>query len=203
MAMKRLIYMTMGVAALFLGGCNNDVDMLTSQKDAIVKYLTSSRRLIAQEEIGSVIEENPAFYTAFDQSVYRHITNYYAADRNEWAEVDEKSTIVINFNAYTFTGSEPNMQSIYWSNIPTTISSIEASNNHQYDKLIWEDKPMTIQLGRGHTIKGLETALIGCRDQDSVQVYMTSNVAYGKQLIGSVPKNSSVAWYIKILNVIK
>ena len=123
--MKRLIYMTMGVAALFLGGCNNDVDMLTSQKDAIVKYLTSSRRLIAQEEIGSVIEENPAFYTAFDQSVYRHITNYYAADRNEWAEVDEKSTIVINFNAYTFTGSEPNMQSIYWSNIPTTISSIE------------------------------------------------------------------------------
>ena len=31
---------------------------------------------------------------------------------------------------------------------------------------------------------------------------MTSEAAYGKHIIGSVPKNSSVAWYIKILNVI-
>jgi hypothetical protein len=32
---------------------------------------------------------------------------------------------------------------------------------------------------------------------------MSSAAAYGKQVIGAVPKDSSVAWYIKILNVTK
>ena len=32
---------------------------------------------------------------------------------------------------------------------------------------------------------------------------MTSNLAYGKNLIGVVPKNSMVAWYLKIEKVIK
>jgi hypothetical protein len=203
MAMKQLTYIVIAAATALMCSCSNDVDMLTKQKDTIVKYLTSSRRLIAQEDIGTVIEDNPAFYTAFNQSVYRHITNYYEADRNEWAEVEAGNTISINFNAYVFTGSEPNIQSLYWSNIPETIAALESSNNHQYDKLVWSDEPLTIQLGRGHIIRGLEEALVGCRDQDSVQIYMTSDEAYGKQIIGSVPKNSSVAWYIKILNVIK
>ena len=201
--MKRYIYALILAAGALFYSCNNDEEILTKQKDNIVKYLTSSRRLIAEEEIGSVIEENPPFYTAFNQSVYRHITNYYQADREEWSEVGPTSTIDIRFNAYTFSGSEPSIQNLYWSNIPATISAYEAANNHKYDDLIWSEEPLTVQLGRGHVLKGLEAALVGCRDQDSVQVYMTSSAAYGKHAIGSVAKNSSVAWYIKILNVTK
>lgn len=201
MAMKRLIYTVMALCAAFLCSCSDDEDMLTKQKDSIVKYLTSSRRLIDEQEVSTSLQENPPFYTAFNNSSYRHITNYYEAGRDEWMEVEPNSIIDIQFNAYIFSGSEPNLASTYWSNIPATISAIEASNKHQYDKLIWSTDPLTVRLGRGEVIEGLEAALIGCRDQDSVQVYMTSQAAYGKHIIGSVPKNSSVAWYIKILSV--
>lgn len=199
--MKRLIYTVMALCAALLCSCSDDEDMLTKQKDSIVKYLTSSRRLIDEQEVSSSLDENPPFYTAFNNSSYRHITNYYEDSREEWMEVEPNSIIDIQFNAYIFSGSEPNLASTYWSNIPATISAIEASNKHQYDKLIWSTDPLTVRLGRGEVIEGLEAALIGCRDQDSVQVYMTSQAAYGKHIIGSVPKNSSVAWYIKILSV--
>ena len=199
--MKRLIYTVMALCAAILCSCSDDEDMLTKQKDSIVRYLTSSRRLIDEQEVSTSLQENPPFYTAFNNSSYRHITNYYEAGREEWMEVEPNSIIDIQFNAYIFSGSEPNLASTYWSNIPATISAIEASNKHQYDKLIWSTDPLTVRLGRGEVIEGLEAALIGCRDQDSVQVYMTSQAAYGKHIIGSVPKNSSVAWYIKILSV--
>lgn len=199
--MKRLIYTVMALCAALLCSCSDDEDMLTKQKDSIVKYLTSSRRLIDEQEVSTSLQENPPFYTAFNNSSYRHITNYYEAGREEWMKVEPNSIIDIQFNAYIFSGSEPNLASTYWSNIPATISAIEASNKHQYDKLIWSTDPLTVRLGRGEVIEGLEAALIGCRDQDSVQVYMTSQAAYGKHIIGSVPKNSSVAWYIKILSV--
>ena len=201
MAMKRLIYTVMVLCAALLCGCTDDEDMLTKQKDSIVRYLTSSRRLIDEQEVSSSLDENPPFYTVFNNSSYRHITNYYEAGREEWMEVEPNSIIDIQFNAYIFSGSEPNLASTSWSNIPATISATEASNKHQYDKLIWSTDPLTVRLGRGEVIEGLEAALIGCRDQDSVQVYITSQAAYGKHIIGSVPKNSPVAWYIKILSV--
>ena len=201
MAMKRFVFTIMAVCAALLCSCSNDEEMLTKQKDSIVKYLTSSRRLIDEQEVSSSLDENPPFYTAFNNSSYRHITNYYEQGRDEWMLVEPNSIIDIQFNAYIFSGSEPGMKDVYWSNIPETISALEASNRHQYDHLIWSKEPLTVRLGRGEVLKGLEDALVGCRDQDSVQVYITSQAAYGKHIIGSVPKNSSVAWYIKILSV--
>ena len=201
--MKRFGYILLAGVALLNSGCNKDEDMLTKQKDAIVRYLTSSRRMVAEEEVGNVIEENPAFYTQIGQDVFRHITNYYEEGRQEWMMVEPTSTLDINFAAYTFSGSEPNKSQLYWSNIPTLISEIEASNNNKYDHLVWSEESLTVQLGNGSVIKGLEEALIGCHAQDSVQVYMTSAAAYGKHALGTVARNSSVAWYIKILNVTK
>ena len=182
--MKRLIYAVMVACAALFCSCTDDVDMLTKQKDSIVKYLTSSRRLIDEQEVSSSLDENPPFYTAFNNSSYRHITNYYEQGREEWMEVEPNSIIDIQFNAYIFSGSEPNLASTYWSNIPETIAALEASNRHQYDHLIWSQEPLTVRLGRGEVLEGLEAALVGCRDQDSVQVYMTSQAAYGKHIIG-------------------
>ncbi len=203
MAMKEVIYALMMAGALLTSGCNKDEDILTKQKDAIVRYLTSSRKMVAEQEVGNVIEENPPFYTQFGQDVFRHIVNYYEEGREDWAAVEPTSTLDISFAAYTFSGSEPTKAQLYWSNIPALISEIEASNNNQYDNLIWSEEPLTVQLGRGAVIRGLEEALIGCYAQDSVQVYMTSAAAYGKHALGNVAKDSSVAWYIKILNVTK
>ena len=203
MTMKGLLYTAIVIATLAMCGCNDNVDMLTTQKDNIVKYLTSSRRLVAEEDRNNVIQENPPFYTAVSQSTFRHITNFYAEGREEWSLIEEGDIVDISFNAYVFAGSEPNLSSLYWSNIPATISAVEASNNHPYDNLVWSEEPLIVRLGKGEVLRGLDEALVGCRDQDSVQVYMTSEAAYGKHVLGTVPKHSSVAWYIKILNVTK
>ena len=144
-----------------------------------------------------------AFYTEFGRSTYRYITTYYNTDREEWSEVEHGSTVDLLFDAYVFGSSEPSLREVYWSNVGSTISALESQSVNPIAHLDWSTEPLTVTVGSTKMIKGLEQALVGCRDQDSVQIYMTYNMAYGKSLVGTVPKNSSVAWYIKILRVTK
>lgn len=200
--MKRLLGIAI-FALAFLCGCGDDEDVFTNQQTDILRYLTSTRRLIPETEIENVIEDNPAFYTEFGRSAYRYITTYYDADREEWSEVEPGSTVDLLFDAYVFGSSEPSLREVYWSNVGSTISAFESQSVNPIARLDWSTEPLTVTVGSTKMIKGLEQALVGCRDQDSVQIYMTYNMAYGKNLVGTVPKNSSVAWYIKILRVTK
>lgn len=203
--MKRIfgIAVTAVAALVVLCGCDDKEDIFTSQQTSIVRYLTSTRRLIAESEIDNVVEDNPAFYTEIGRSAYRHIQNYYEDGRDGRLEIEYGDSLQIAFDAYVFSGSEPATSNVYWSNIETTISKLVADNGNSFAQLNWSTEPLAIKLGSTEMIKGVEQALAGCREQDSVQVYMTYNMAYGKKLLGTVPKNSSVAWYIKILNVTK
>ena len=180
-------------------GCNDETPLL-ADRDKIVKYLTSSRNFVAEEELGNVIQENPPFYTLFGRYTYRHIVNYYDEGREDRPVVEWGDRLEIRFKAYTFTGSEPATSAIYWSNIPEVIAQLGDRSGNTLD---WSTDPLTIQLGTTEIIEGLERTLPGCHEADSVQVYMTSNLAYGKHLVGVVPKNSMVAWYMKIEKVTK
>ena len=175
-------------------------DTLLSERDKIEKYLTSSRHMISESEIGDVIENNPPFYNLFGRYAYRHIVNYYDEGREERPVVELGDKIEIRFDAYTFTGSEPTQANIYWSNIHETIIDVGDKSNYTLD---WSTDPLIIEVGSTNILEGLELTLPGCREADSVQVYMSSNLAYGKKLIGVVPKNSMVAWYMKIEKVTK
>ena len=175
-------------------------DTLLSERDKIEKYLTSSRHMVSESEIGDVIENNPPFYNLFGRYAYRHIVNYYDEGREERPVVELGDKIEIRFDAYTFTGSEPTKANIYWSNIHETIIDVGDKSNYTLD---WSTDPLVIELGSTNILEGLELTLPGCREADSVQVYMSSNLAYGKKLIGVVPKNSMVAWYMKIEKVTK
>lgn len=182
-----------------LVGCEQE-DTILSERDKIEKYLTSSRRMVSESEVGDVIENNPDFYSVFGRYAYRHIVNYYDEGRDERPVVEMGDNIEIRFNAYTFTGSEPTLSNLYWSNIHKTIIEVGDKSNYTLD---WSTEPLAIKLGSTEILEGLELALPGCREADSVQVYMSSNLAYGKKLIGVVPKNSMVAWYMKIEKVTK
>ena len=175
-------------------------DTLLSERDKIEKYLTSSRRMVEKSEVGNVIEDNPAFYEIFGRYAYRHIANYYDEGREDKPAVEWGDKVEIRFDAYTFTGSEPAISNLYWSNIHETIIEVGDKSNYTLD---WSEEPLTIVLGQTEILEGLELTLPGCHEADSVQVYMTSNLAYGKKLIGVVPKNSMVAWYMKIEKVTK
>ena len=197
MTMKKFLTILFLLATL--AGCKQE-DTLLSERDKIEKYLTSSRRMVIEEEIGSVIEENPAFYNVFGRFAYRHIVNYYDEGREDRPVVEWGDRLEIRFKAYTFTGSEPATSAIYWSNIPEVIAQLGDRSGNTLD---WSTDPLTIQLGTTEIIEGLERTLPGCHEADSLQVYITSNLAYGDQLIGVVPKESMVAWYMKIVKVTK
>lgn len=199
----RLITMKKFLSILFLlafmVGCEKE-DLLLSERDKIEKYLTSSRNMVVESEVGNVIQDNPPFYNVFDRYAYRHIVNYYEGGRNEKPVVEWGDKIEIRFNAYTFTGSEPSQSAIYWSNIPEIITALSQKTEGTLD---WPTEPLTIELGKTEMLEGLEYTLPGCHEADSVQVYMTSNLAYGKNLVGVVGKNSMIAWYMKIEKVTK
>ena len=197
MAMKK--FLTILILLATLAGCKQE-DTLLSERDKIEKYLTSSRRMVADTELGNVIEDNPAFYSVFGRYAYRHIVNYYDAGREDRPVVEWGDRLEIRFDAYTFTGSEPSTSAIYWSNDAETIQELGKKSGNTLD---WSTEPLAITLGTTAILEGLERALPGCHEADSVQVYMTSNLAYGKHLIGVVPKNSMVAWYMKIEKVTK
>ena len=197
MAMKK--FLTILILLATLAGCKQE-DTLLSERDKIEKYLTSSRRMVADTELGNVIEDNPAFYSVFGRYAYRHIVNYYEAGREDKPVVEWGDRLEIRFDAYTFTGSEPSTSAIYWSNDAETIQELGKKSGNTLD---WSTEPLAITLGTTAILEGLERALPGCHEGDSVQIYMTSNLAYGKHLVGVVPKNSMVAWYIKIEKVTK
>lgn len=196
MTMKK--FLTILILLATLAGCKQE-DTLLSERDKIEKYLTS-RRMVADTELGNVIEDNPAFYSIFGRYAYRHIVNYYDAGREDKPVVEWGDRLEIRFDAYTFTGSEPSTSAIYWSNDPETIQELSKKSGNTLD---WSTEPLTITLGTTAILEGLERTLPGCHEGDSVQVFMTSNLAYGKHLIGVVPKNSMVAWYMKIEKVTK
>lgn len=195
------------ITALFalgtFGGCSDGEDIFTSQQTAIERYLTSTRGLVNETTIGDLIENNPAFYTQIGRSVYRHIPNYYDASRDTATAIERGDSVRLRFDAYVFSGSEPTISDVYWSNIATTINKLSSEGGNSLAQLEWSTEPLAVKVGSTNMIGGLERGLIGCCAQDSVQIYMTYDMAYGKRLVGTVPKNSSVAWYIKILNVTK
>ena len=197
MTMKKFLSILFLLA--FAVSCEKE-DLLLSERDKIEKYLTSSRNMVIESEVGNVIQNNPPFYNIFDRFAYRHIVNYYNEGRNKKPLVEWGDKIEIRFNAYTFTGSEPAQSAIYWSNIPEVIAKLSEKSGGSLD---WPTEPLTIELGRTEMLEGLEYTLPGCHEADSVQVYMTSNLAYGKNLVGVVAKNSMIAWYMKIEKVTK
>lgn len=184
-----------------LAGCKDkEEDILMSEHDKIVKFLTSSRRLTAEEDLGNVIDSEPPFYSTFGRYAYRHIVNYYDAGREAKPIVYWGDKIEIRFTAYTFTGSALSNSAIYWSNVPSVIEQLGKKSDNTLD---WSKEPLQITLGTTPILKGLELTLPGCHEADSVQVFMTSSLAYGDEIINVVPKNSMVAWYMKIEKVLK
>lgn len=203
-AFRQTVYLfAVALFAMALVACSNDNDsVLTSQQDNISRYLTTSHqpKLIPESDIPNSLDNEPQFYTNWGLDIYRYIATYYAEGREDKAVVERGSQIAITYKAYLFNGSKPTNENLYATNDAAMIAELEAEGlNTSYE---WTTEPMVVTLGRGEILPGLETALIGCSEGDSVEIYLTYNVAYGKHYVGFVPAKSSVMWYIDINSVL-
>ncbi len=207
--MKRFfsIFLLVLPAVFLWTACKDNEDVLPDQKSRIRQYLRSTHvpKLLSEIEMEESLDENPAFYTVAGDSVYRYIRNYYAADRNQYPEADYGDAVTLTFRMYVFnyaniaeTGKEVTMP--YYSNDKTLEQSYY---NTGLTPGAWTFEPLRIELGRTRILKGLELALVGCRQRDTVEAYMTYNMAYGQDPLGVIPKESPVAVFFTVDEVAK
>ena len=204
--MKRLynvvVVVVVALAAAFVVSCSNENDsVLTNQQSKIASYLTSSHqpRLIPESQVSESLDSEPQFYTQWGLDIYRYIATYYDEGRDEWQEVTSRSTIEIVYTAYVFPNAKPTIANMYATNDPDSIAELEKLGlNTEYE---WTTDPMVVTLGKEEILPGLETALVGCREGDSVEIYLTYDEAYGKHYVGMVPAKSAVVWFIDIVDV--
>ena len=197
--------MCVAAVATLIVACNNETDTtLTTQQDSITRYLTSSHqpRLIAEEDLGTSLDSEPQYYTHWGLDIYRYISTMYAEGRESWTEADRDDIVEISFDAYVFNYSNPSGTTPYWSNRQVTIDRFVATNNY-FDPQYWSTDPYVIRLDSEDGMPGLRRALVGCREGDTVEIYMTYQTAYNKQIIGTVPKFSPVVWLLKVDRVTK
>lgn len=188
-------------ALLLLAGCSQEEETLPNQRNSIVSFLTSMHapQLISEEAVAESPDENPPFYTAKGNTVYRYISNYYDSGRASRAEVKSGSRVSITFRAYVFS-----MRNITDSDMPFFTNDPDLEQALYEAGLtpgVWKFEPMELTLGQSGIIKGLELALLGCRQGDEVECYMTYNMAYGDTNFATIPRESAVAIFFTVNGV--
>ena len=193
MKFRFVILVAAVVAMMFAAGCNDNDTKVESARTSIERYLTSSHspRLIPKSEVENSIEYNPPFYERLSQDVYRYIATYYQSGRDSRREVAMGDVVELRVTAYTFSGSTPSLSAVYFTNEQTVLDQLaELGLDTQY----WSSEPVIVKLGETNIIKGVELSLIGCRETDQVEVYMTSKAAYGNDALGVIKKESAIMW---------
>lgn len=194
-------------ALVLLGSCSKeDEDVLLKQKERMISYLESTHnpRLVAEEAIEEGVDQ--PFYTIVGDGAYRYIDGFYNPDRPNRKEVTADSKVTITFSAYLFN----------FTNITTDGSRITLpyfSNNPLYEELFyrpteeggagltpgaWSFEPLVIDLKSAAILEGLRLALIGCRERDRVEAFMTFNMAYGDHYLNIIGKEQPIAYFFTI-----
>lgn len=184
------------------GGCVKEEDVLPTQQGSIESFLsgTHSPRLVSEQEAeeSSVPAE---FYVTFGPSVYRYIRHYYDEERAARPEVEIGDEVELIFWAYLFQNKAITGQTmpLLTNDVTLREALMDAGLNTTY----WSFKPLKVRVGDNALIRGVQLALPGCRERDTVEVYMAYDMAYGDAPLGTVPEESAVAFFYTIDSVRK
>lgn len=198
--MKRLFAILLALpAAVLCGACSEEVESLPQQRERLVSYLSSTHSPALAPESEVDMESNQPFYTTAGNTVYRYIANYYDPARPDRPEVTADSKVTITFRAYVFAFANITDSTFpFYSNDPLLE---EAYREQGLSEGAWSFEPLAIDLRDDDIIKGLRLALLGCREGDEVEAYMTFNLAYGDSIFGSIPRESPQAWFFTVNTV--
>ncbi len=208
--MKRLLsilLLLMPVTGFWCACTSEEVDTRSDQASQLRRYLGSTHKptLLSEEAARTSLDIDPPFYTATGDSVYRYIRNYYTDGRDGRAQVEWGDAVRLTFRMYLFTfenivdtGRELTMP--YYSNDASLEEAYYAAGLSPGG---WNFEPLETVVGAGEIINGLERALVGCRERDTVEVYMTYNMAYGDDPLGVIPGESPIAVFFTVDGVTK
>ena len=196
--MKRIFATLIFALPLLFCGCSEEEDILPEQRQKIVSYLerTHSPALIPESQVETGSQQR--FYTMSGSTVYRYIDNFYRDGRSELPEVTAAAKATITFRAYVFAFSNITDSTFpFYSNDPALQQAYEDMG---LTPGAWSFEPLTLDM-RGDILNGLRHALLGCREGDIVEAYMTYNMAYGDKYVSTIPRESPVAWFFTVESV--
>jgi len=201
--MKGAFWMTAALCAVLLASCSDEEEILSRQQESIVSYLTSSHvpALLSEQDAAESLDENPPYFTTLGNTIYRYVEDVYNPDRLLRPEVGRGDRVTLTFAAYVFGGSTPSLAQLYYTNDAELVGQLE---NEGLNPAFWVGAdgipaPLEVRIGDGSLLGSIEEALVGCREGDAVEVYLTYNMAYGdKIVVGVVPKQSPIAFFCTI-----
>lgn len=189
-------------SVLMLAACSDDEDIQPAQKTKIVSYLTTTHLPKLVDEMDVDAGSNTQYYTIIGDAVYRYITDVYNPDRENWAQVTPASKVTITYRGYVFsytnivaTGAESSWTVPFYTNDAAFESFMQKSGLNTSG---WSFQPETIDMRHPKIINGLYEALLGCREGDSVEAFMTYNKAYGDAYFSIIPKESPVVFFFTV-----
>ncbi len=185
-----------------LCGCSATEDDNLDQRDDIISYLESSHspKLISQSEVASSLDDEPAFYTTTGLTTFRYIEDFYNVERESKTTIKKGSKIEITMSLYDFTDmTTPSTSTILFSNDPDQIENLKLLSEWFTGE--WSTDPMALTVGAGSLFGGVETLLVGCKEGDVLEFYMTFNETYGTSLIGVATEQAPLALFCEILTV--
>lgn len=179
--------------------CSEEEDILPEQRRKIESYLESTHtpRLIPETELEE--DSTLPYYSVSGGTVYRYIANVYDPERPQREEVTASSLVTITFRMYVFTFANiPQNRLPEFSNDPQLEAAYIAAGTDVGD---WPFEPFAIDMRHGGILKGLRSALLGCRQGDQVEAYMTYNMAYGDAYFSIILKESPVLFAFTVESV--
>ena len=192
------------MALLCVTGCEKEGEDITlTQMQRIESYLASSHspRLISYDNLGEYMDDTtpPQFYMTFGRASYRYIVDYYDAGRMSRPDVMRGSTISVTYTAYDFSSfGTPSFAAMFATNDRSMEERMSEAGWTLEGNPFYTFEPLRLTVGNGEIIEGVDMALEGCRVGDEVEIYCTGSLAYGENLVGTIPKNTPQYWHIVI-----
>ncbi|MFR9603662.1 MAG: hypothetical protein SNG02_07305 [Rikenellaceae bacterium] len=194
------IFLTL-VWALMMCGCDDMEDLSLEQKEDIETFLTESHDplLISLSDAAESLETDPPFYVTAGSTTFMYITDYYNAQRDIQPQIEWGSTVSITYSIYDFDDqTTPSVSTLLDTNDADMIAElVELGLNPEF----WSSEPLVIKVGSAGLFESVESLLVGCREGDEIEFYMTLNEAYGKSIIGLSTVEAPLALFCEILEV--
>ncbi len=200
--MSKIRFHILLAALLVVTGCGEDDKVLPEQQEQFESFLSGSHqpRLVTEQEAMSS-DEDLDFYSTFGRWSYRYIYHYYDSERQTRPEAEIGDEVDLVFWVYLFEN-----RAITASTMPIYTNDrkwAEKLQEQGLDTKYWSFEPRPVRVGGGSFVEGVELSLPGCREKDTVEVYMTYNMAYGDALINFIPEQSPIAVFYTIDSVRK
>lgn len=175
------------ITVLFTACGGSDSNAVSDQREAIIKFL----------------ETNDLEYEK-TQNVFRHFGQRGEEQANTIKQGDR---VEFYFELYPSRYSRASGSANPLAPIPTTALYsnkafiIDTLSKKGLDASFWPDEIYNATVGSGDLIKGLNRGLEGCREGDSVLLFITSDLAYGKKPVVNLEENTAILYIVNIETV--